>query len=165
MLITVSWDISWYEYVVRLDLLERSVTVEEARRGDEPRELPNSRLQPNGVLRSDRIVLAMQAYGVGGSAGVDGALPSTAYFFRGRLCSCGGVVQAGRPVWARITARSDSSSAVRRNSAAVGSMSLSVIASSWPRRPYSATACVESRRVRAVWPSRSRTNPDRDSGS
>ncbi len=68
VLITVSWDISWYEYVVRLDLLERTVTVEEARRGDEPRDLPNSRLQPNAVLRSDRIVLTMQAYGVGSSA-------------------------------------------------------------------------------------------------
>ena len=68
VLITVSWDISWYEYVVRLDLLERTVTVEEARRGDEPRDLPNSRLQPNAVLRSDRIVLTMQAYGVGASA-------------------------------------------------------------------------------------------------
>jgi hypothetical protein len=66
--ITVVWDISWYEYVVRLDLLERSVTVEETRRGDDPRELPAVQLEPNGVLRADRIVLAMQAYGVGQSA-------------------------------------------------------------------------------------------------
>jgi hypothetical protein len=66
--ITIVWDISWYEYVVRLDLLERSVTVEEARRGDDPRELPAAQLEPNGVLRADRIVLAMQAYGVGQSA-------------------------------------------------------------------------------------------------
>jgi hypothetical protein len=66
--ITVMWDISWYEYVVRLDLLERSVTVEETRRGDDPRELPAAQLDPNGVLRADRIVLAMQAYGVGQSA-------------------------------------------------------------------------------------------------
>jgi hypothetical protein len=66
--ITVMWDISWYEYVVRLDLLERSVTVEETRRGDDPRELPATQLDPNGVLRADRIVLAMQAYGVGQSA-------------------------------------------------------------------------------------------------
>jgi hypothetical protein len=66
--ITVVWDISWYEYVVRLDLLERSVTVEETRRGDDPRELPAAQLEPNGVLRADRIVLAMQAYGVGQSA-------------------------------------------------------------------------------------------------
>ncbi len=65
--ITVVWDISWYEYVVRLDLLERSVTVEETRRGDDPRELPAKQLEPNGVLRADRIVLAMQAYGVGQS--------------------------------------------------------------------------------------------------
>ena len=63
--ITIMWDISWYEYVVRLDLLERSVTVEETRRGDDPRELPAAQLEPNGVLRADRIVLAMQAYGVG----------------------------------------------------------------------------------------------------
>jgi hypothetical protein len=63
--ITVSWDISWYEYVVRLDLHEQTVTVEEARRGDDPRELPPQRLRPNGVLRSNRVVLAMQAYGVG----------------------------------------------------------------------------------------------------
>jgi hypothetical protein len=66
--ITVAWDISWYEYIVRLDLLERTVTVEEARRGDDPRELPVLQMQANGVLRADRIVLAMQAYGVGGSA-------------------------------------------------------------------------------------------------
>jgi predicted nucleic acid-binding Zn-ribbon protein len=66
--ITIMWDISWYEYVVRLDLLERSVTVEETRRGDDPRELPAAQLEPNGVLRADRIVLAMQAYGVGQSA-------------------------------------------------------------------------------------------------
>jgi hypothetical protein len=66
--ITVAWDISWYEYIVRLDLLERTVTVEEARRGDDPRELPVVQMQPNGVLRADRIVLAMQAYGVGGSS-------------------------------------------------------------------------------------------------
>jgi hypothetical protein len=66
--ITVSWDIAWYEYVVRLDLHEQSVTVEEARHGDDPRELPQSRLRPNGVLRSGRVVLAMQAYGVGGAA-------------------------------------------------------------------------------------------------
>jgi predicted nucleic acid-binding Zn-ribbon protein len=66
--ITVVWDISWYEYVVRLDLLEHSVTVEETRRGDDPRELPAVQLEPNGVLRADRIVLAMQAYGVGQSA-------------------------------------------------------------------------------------------------
>jgi hypothetical protein len=66
--VTVAWDISWYEYIVRLDLLERTVTVEEARRGDDPRELPAAQLQPNGVLRADRIVLAMQAYGVGGSS-------------------------------------------------------------------------------------------------
>lgn len=67
VMITVVWDISWYEYVVRLDLLERSVTVEETRRGDDPRELPAAQLEPNGVLRADRIVLAMQAYGVGQS--------------------------------------------------------------------------------------------------
>jgi hypothetical protein len=66
--ITVAWDISWYEYIVRLDLLDRTVTVEEARRGDDPRELPVLQMQANGVLRADRIVLAMQAYGVGGSA-------------------------------------------------------------------------------------------------
>jgi hypothetical protein len=66
--ITIAWDISWYEYIVRLDLLERTVTVEEARRGDDPRELPVLQMQANGVLRADRIVLAMQAYGVGGSA-------------------------------------------------------------------------------------------------
>ena len=63
--ITIAWDISWYEYVVRLDLLERTITVEESDRGDDPNELPPSRLQPNGVLRADRIVLTMQAYGVG----------------------------------------------------------------------------------------------------
>jgi hypothetical protein len=63
--ITIAWDISWYEYVVRIDLLERSVTVEESDRGDDPTELPATRLQPNGVLRADRIVLTMQAYGVG----------------------------------------------------------------------------------------------------
>ncbi|HET7170641.1 MAG TPA: hypothetical protein VFI18_03315, partial [Gaiellales bacterium] len=56
---------SWYEYVVRIDLLERTITVEESDRGDDPTELPASRLQPNGVLRADRIVLTMQAYGVG----------------------------------------------------------------------------------------------------
>ena len=63
--ITIAWDISWYEYVVRLDLLERTITVEESERGDDPSELHPARLQPNGVLRADRIVLAMQAYGVG----------------------------------------------------------------------------------------------------
>ena len=63
--ITVVWDISWYEYLVRLDLHEQTVTVEEERRGDDPRVLPSHRLNPNGVLRSDRIVLTMQAYGVG----------------------------------------------------------------------------------------------------
>jgi flagellar biosynthesis chaperone FliJ len=68
VVITVVWDISWYEYIVRLDLHERSVTVEESRRGDDPRELAPSRVQPNGVLRADRIVLTMQAYGVGAAA-------------------------------------------------------------------------------------------------
>ncbi len=63
--ITVAWDISWYEYVIRLDLHEQTVVVEEARRGDDPRVLPPERLRPNAVLRSDRIVLTMQAYGVG----------------------------------------------------------------------------------------------------
>ncbi|HYX83716.1 MAG TPA: hypothetical protein VE777_01995 [Gaiellales bacterium] len=63
--ITVAWDISWYEYVVRVDLLERSVTVEEADRGDDPNDLDPLKLRPNGVLRADRIVLTMQAYGVG----------------------------------------------------------------------------------------------------
>src|SRR6476646_5817503 len=63
--ITIAWDISWYEYVVRLDLLERTVTVEESERGDDPNELQPARLQANGVLRADRIVLTMQAYGVG----------------------------------------------------------------------------------------------------
>src|SRR4051812_18405676 len=63
--ITIAWDISWYEYIVRLDLLERTITVEESERGDDPNELPASRIQPNGVLRADRIVLTMQAYGVG----------------------------------------------------------------------------------------------------
>ena len=62
--IVVAWDISWYEYVVRLDLHERTVAVEEAGRGDDPGELPADRLSPNGVLRSDRIVLSMQAYGI-----------------------------------------------------------------------------------------------------
>jgi hypothetical protein len=66
VVITVAWDISWYEYTIRIDLLEGSVTVEESRRGDEPRDLAPFRLQPNAVLRSDRIVLTMQAYGVGG---------------------------------------------------------------------------------------------------
>jgi hypothetical protein len=66
--ITVAWDISWYEYVVRLDLHERTVTVEEASRGDDPHELPADRLSPNGVLRSDRIVLTMQAYGIDAAA-------------------------------------------------------------------------------------------------
>ena len=41
--ITVAWDISWYEYIVRLDLLERTVTVEEARRGDDPASSRSSR--------------------------------------------------------------------------------------------------------------------------
>ncbi len=66
--ITVVWDISWYEYLVRLDLHEQTVTVEEERRGDDPRLLPSHRLNPNGVLRSDRIVLTMQAYGVGAAS-------------------------------------------------------------------------------------------------
>jgi hypothetical protein len=68
VVITVVWDISWYEYVVKLDLLEGSVTVEESRRGDEPNDLPAYRMQPNAVLRSDRIVLTVQAYGVGAAA-------------------------------------------------------------------------------------------------
>ena len=63
--ITVAWDISWYEYAVRLDLHEQSVSVDEERRGSDPRELPPERLRPNAVLRSERIVLTMQAYGVG----------------------------------------------------------------------------------------------------
>jgi len=63
--ITIAWDISWYEYVVRLDLLERTITVEEFERGDDPHDLHPTRLQPNGVLRADRIVLTMQAYGAG----------------------------------------------------------------------------------------------------
>jgi hypothetical protein len=63
--ITVAWDISWYEYAVRLDLHEQTVSVDEERRGGDPRELPPERLHPNAVLRSDRIVLTMQAYGVG----------------------------------------------------------------------------------------------------
>ena len=63
--IVVAWDISWYEYEVRLDLYEQTVTVDEGRRGDDPRDLPSHRLHPNAVLRSDRVVLTMQAFGVG----------------------------------------------------------------------------------------------------
>lgn len=66
--ITVAWDISWYEYAVRLDLHEQTVSVEEERRGSDPRELHPDRLHPNAVLRSDRIVLTMQAYGVGAAS-------------------------------------------------------------------------------------------------
>ncbi len=66
--LTVAWDISWYEYAVRLDLLEGRVGVEETRRGDDPRALPEARLHPNAVLRSNRIVLTMQAFGVGSAA-------------------------------------------------------------------------------------------------
>ena len=43
-------------------------SVEEARRGDDPRDLPAHRLHPNAVLRSDRVVLTMQAYGVGAAS-------------------------------------------------------------------------------------------------
>jgi hypothetical protein len=68
VVITVAWDISWYEFVVRLDLHEQTVSVEEFRRGDDPRDLPPHRLHPNGVLRSDRVVLTMQAYGVGAAS-------------------------------------------------------------------------------------------------
>ena len=42
----VAWDISWYEYVVRLDLHERTVSVDEEHRGDDPRDLPVWRLTP-----------------------------------------------------------------------------------------------------------------------
>ena len=66
--ILVAWDISWYEYVVRLDLHERTVSVDEEHRGDDPRDLPSWRLSPNAVLRSDRVVLTMQAYGVGAAS-------------------------------------------------------------------------------------------------
>ena len=66
--ITVAWDISWYEYVVRLDLYEQTVSVEEDARGGDPRGLPPDRLHPNAVLRSDRVVLTMQAYGVGAAS-------------------------------------------------------------------------------------------------
>jgi len=66
--ICVAWDISWYEYEVRLDLYEQTVSVDEALRGDDPRDLPAGRLQPNAVLRSDRIVLTMQAFGVGAAS-------------------------------------------------------------------------------------------------
>jgi hypothetical protein len=66
--LVVAWDISWYEYVVRLDLHEQTVTVDEVRHGDDPQELPRWRLQPNAVLRSNRIVLSMQAYGVGSAS-------------------------------------------------------------------------------------------------
>ncbi|MGZ4430656.1 MAG: hypothetical protein ACXVYV_03315 [Gaiellales bacterium] len=68
VVVTVAWDISWYEYIVRLDLYEQTVSVEEARRGDDPRDLPGHRVQPNAVLRSDRVVLTMQAYGAGRKA-------------------------------------------------------------------------------------------------
>jgi hypothetical protein len=50
---------------VRLDLYEQTVSVDEGRRGDDPRDLPAHRLHPNAVLRSDRVVLTMQAFGVG----------------------------------------------------------------------------------------------------
>ena len=44
--ICVAWDISWYEYEVRLDLYEQTVSVDEARRGDDPRELPPTGCTP-----------------------------------------------------------------------------------------------------------------------
>ncbi len=66
--ITVAWDISWYEYLVRLDLYEQTVSVDEDARGGDPRGLPPDRLHPNAVLRSDRVVLTMQAYGVGAAS-------------------------------------------------------------------------------------------------
>jgi hypothetical protein len=64
-----------------------------------------------------------------------------------------------------MTRSSVSSSAVRRNSAAVASRSDTAIASSCPARPYSATAWCERRFVRTVRPSRRRTNAARDAGS
>ena len=67
--VTVAWDISWYEYIVRLDLLERTVTVEEgaprrrsARAARPPSCSQTASCAPTGI------VLAMQAYGVGGSS-------------------------------------------------------------------------------------------------
>ena len=157
--VTITWDISWYEYIVRLDLLERTVTVEETRRGDDPRELPAAQLRAErraagrpdrardaGLRRrAERRRRPLGDYRRRFRFAPPGPAPDFAAGAGfGFASPAGGVVHTALPVCARITASSASSSAVRRNSAAVGSTSESVIASSSPRRPYSATAWGES---------------------
>ena len=63
--ITVAWDISWYEYLVRSTCTSRPSRWRRSGAATTRAMLPSHRLNPNGVLRSDRIVLTMQAYGVG----------------------------------------------------------------------------------------------------
>ncbi|HEY1480248.1 MAG TPA: hypothetical protein VGF46_09475 [Gaiellales bacterium] len=46
---TFFWDDAWYEFMISLDLAERSVRVDEIGRGDSPSDLPISRLHENAA--------------------------------------------------------------------------------------------------------------------
>ncbi|MEO9174324.1 MAG: hypothetical protein ABI317_02335, partial [Gaiellales bacterium] len=46
---TFVWDHAWFEFLIGLDLVERSVRVHEVGRGDSPTELPSSRLVENAA--------------------------------------------------------------------------------------------------------------------
>jgi hypothetical protein len=46
---TFVWDHAWYEFLIGLDLVERSVRVHEVGRGDSPADLPSARLIENAA--------------------------------------------------------------------------------------------------------------------
>ena len=49
MRVTFTWSGAWYEFVIALDLAERSVRIQESGRGDRPSDLPSARLRENAA--------------------------------------------------------------------------------------------------------------------
>jgi hypothetical protein len=49
MRVTFTWSGAWYEFVIALDLAERSVRIQESGRGDRPSDLPSARLNENAA--------------------------------------------------------------------------------------------------------------------
>jgi hypothetical protein len=47
--VTCVWDDAWFEFLIALDLVERSVRVDEVGRGDSPADLPATRLRENAA--------------------------------------------------------------------------------------------------------------------
>ena len=56
--VTLSWDIAWYEFVVKLDLGTGRASVNETGTGGDPTALPLERRRSNARFRESGMVLA-----------------------------------------------------------------------------------------------------------